>query len=545
MIILFGGKGAGKSTFLRRLLYHKTARKIESTSLPVVIDFLACPQDEVKIREFAWREMVRALDIDDVLSGDITVLESLFDQEFGVAKNQLLAGIPETTLDYIRLRNQFLHDKTLDLECCARALTRYWAKRSRIPVLVFDNTDQLPGVIQDACFLTAHEASREISCMVIISMREERYRRAKASGSLDAYHNNGYHLPSPASHEVFIRRIDYVIDALQVPETARQKLGLPDTMPVDNLRNFFMACKNDFRLPGGNLRTFLDKCSQGNLRLALDFFRQFMTSGYTNVDEMTKDPNWTLAPHQVLKPMIVPNRYNYDESKNAIPNIFQLRATNPHAASHFTAIRILRYMESNSGQIGAGPFFDVDAVLSYFEDKFGMRVDCQNAIDLMLRNRMLEASNRLEAYSERYKDGESPEYIYCDSIRATSYGSYLCQDLASDFTYLDLVSLDCSIRDHNVCERLCALARDERALGRAGNRKDRLAVRLDKVACFLDYLKEQEDAEYEHYSLDERVMESIITRFRTNEQLVLRSAGRSFQKVGRVAVEEAVSEADN
>ena len=59
--------------------------------------------------------------------------------------------------------------------------------------------------------------------------------------------------------------------------------------------------------------------------LALEFFGQFLSSGYTHVQEMIDNTQWTVISHQVVKPMMVPQRFNYDENKSLVPNVFQCR----------------------------------------------------------------------------------------------------------------------------------------------------------------------------------------------------------------------------
>ena len=48
---------------------------------------------------------------------------------------------------------------------------------------------------------------------------------------------------------------------------------------------------------------------------------------------------WKLKTHQVLKPVMIPYRYFYDENHSNIPNIFQIRSK--RNGSHFTGLRIL------------------------------------------------------------------------------------------------------------------------------------------------------------------------------------------------------------
>ena len=62
----------------------------------------------------------------------------------------------------------------------------------------------------------------KLDCLVIISMREERFYVSKIAGTLDAFHNSGFHLTSPPPRQLFRRRISYVRWLLRDKEKMRQ-----------------------------------------------------------------------------------------------------------------------------------------------------------------------------------------------------------------------------------------------------------------------------------------------------------------------------------
>src|SRR5262249_45693858 len=49
VIVLFGGKGCGKSTFMSRLLYHKPPNSIKYFTKIAVVDLLECPENHQTI----------------------------------------------------------------------------------------------------------------------------------------------------------------------------------------------------------------------------------------------------------------------------------------------------------------------------------------------------------------------------------------------------------------------------------------------------------------------------------------------------------------
>ena len=125
---------------------------------------------------------------------------------------------------------------------------------------------------------------------------------------------------------------------------------------------------------------FLSVCAHGNIRLALELFRDFIKSGYTNVDEWISVPNyWTIKIHQVLKPFMIPYRFFYDETQSSIPNIFQIR--NKENGSHFTALRVLGFL--TEGKDSNSPtYVSISELKDYFSENFNMVDDFEIVLDI-------------------------------------------------------------------------------------------------------------------------------------------------------------------
>ena len=72
---------------------------------------------------------------------------------------------------------------------------------------------------------------------------------------------------------------------------------------------------------------------------------------------------------------------------------------------------------------------------AYFAETFKIVDDFVRNLDLLLKQRFVEANNRVDAYSEEV-----------DQIKITNYGIYMLNELAYNFTYLDLICMDWPLR---------------------------------------------------------------------------------------------------
>ncbi|WP_336779101.1 hypothetical protein [Pantoea sp. USHLN256] len=524
VLVLFGGKGAGKSTFIKRLLHHNAPRWLKDHAAIAIIDLLKIPEDTSLIRTYIWNEIIKKLDKDDLLNSDREILiNSLFHDKFITAKKQNLAGLSETSENYNIKLNSFISDWKNDSTYCASRLVEHLSKLERGTIIVIDNTDQYSTEIQDFCFSCAQEISEKLKCIVLISMREERFYDSKIHGVLDAYQNSGFHISSPKPSEVFKRRLDYTVHLLESNIHVTQDLDEDDAYFSDNDNQFIQdsamylkILSREFSNDRSPLNNFLTACAHGDIRLSLDLFRSFSLSGYTNVDEMIANKSWNFMIHQVIKPVMTPDRYFYDESLSDIPNIFQLRSS--RNSSHFTGLRILRKLAK--GEDPTSPsYFSVAELVAYFTETFSMQDDFIKNLDVLLRHGFVESNNRLDTFSESV-----------DRIKITNYGMYMLKELAYYFTYLDLICTDCGIFDEETSNYLTEAARKEYHYFTSRDRIKRVEVRLERVEKFIQYIHLEELRERDIYSLgmpqDEMFSHKALDNFDSEKQRVMRSAKR-------------------
>lgn len=488
VLVLFGGKGSGKSTFIKRLLHHNPPRWLRDHSVIAIIDLLKTPENTDVIRRAIWDGLVTKLDSQNILSADRSViLSKLFSDRFDVASRQELSGLPHASETYNARLNALVANWKEDKLYCAKRLVDYWKAQDTGIIVVVDNTDQYSGQNQDFCFASAQEIADELGCVTLISMREERFYNSKIHGVLDAFQNAGFHISSPKPAQVFRKRLEYTIGLLSSPDASGEISNSAENELISDCSRYLGIVNREFSSERSPLNNFLTACAHGDTRLSLDLFRSFLLSGYTNVEEMLAAGSWNFLIHQIIKPVMIPTRYFYDEKLSDIPNIFQLRF-NRHS-SHFTALRILRKLARNIEGASAA-YLSIAEMKAYFSETFNMLDDFTKTVDVLLKHGFIEADNRLDCYSDDV-----------DSLKITGYGLYMFNELAYSFTYLDLICTDCGVYDEAVSNYLVEAAKKEYRLFTRNERVDRVKTRLDRVEKFVTYLGAEEHRERDVYSL--------------------------------------------
>ncbi|NGT17693.1 hypothetical protein [Achromobacter insolitus] len=524
VVVLFGGKGVGKSTFLRKLLFVRPPQILKKSAVTVIIDLLNVPEEKPIIHNEIWNRLVEALDQDNVLKGSREKLVELFSDRYEVAQQQDMYGFDPTSPDFNRVLNRLIGEWKRDLKyVCAKLVKRLHAQHKGA-IVVIDNTDQYGKNFQEYCFTIAHEIADTLNCLAIVSMREERFYASSIRGVLDAYQNSGFHLSAPPPKNVFIKRLDFVGRHL-ANELNAEKLfgqGISREHRV-TLKNLIGSFEREFRNPESHLSSFLTACAHGNIRLALELFRGMLVSRYTNIDEITAVREWTWQIHQVLKPVMIPNRFFYDEGQSHVPNIFQLRSK--QRSSHFSALRILAPLARLSELQGTA-FHPLSTLYTEFSNRFHMEEDFRDNVDTLLKYGLIDANTRVDEYREDI-----------DGIRITNYGKYVFDDLLSAFTYIELISTDTAIFDSRVSAELAALSLDEyqqweKSWSDPKKRLERVETRLKKADEFVQYLEAEESREAELYQLtpNERFTLKIRISLDDESEAVRRSASRQRYK---------------
>ena len=517
VLVLFGGKGSGKSTFIKRLLHHTPPKWLCDHSIISIIDLLKVPENEQVIRNNIWKTLIDNLDKDNILNNERDILiDLLFKEKFLIAEKQLLSGLSKSSEVYNLNLNKLVKEWKQDYLYCAKQLVSYWSLKGKGTIVVVDNTDQYSSEMQDFCFTSAQEISKELGCISLISMREERFYDSKIHGVLDAFQNSGFHISSPNPAEVFKKRLAYTVSLLGDKERRELILGPMTEELANDCQTYLNILNSAFSNLNSPLTKFLSACAHGDTRLSLDLFRSFLLSGYTNVDEMISVGKWEFQIHQVLKPVMIPTRYFYDEKLSDIPNIYQLRS-NRHS-SHFTALRILRYLSKGSDKTSPS-FHSVLELKTYFAETFNMVEDFEKNIDTLLKHGILESNNRLDLYT-----------VDVDSVKITNYGLYILQELSHCYTYLDMICTDVGVYDQGVSNYLTESSRKEYSQFNRNERFERVKTRLDRAENFINYLKEEELREKNIYSLDMPDSEMFSSRvsedFSIEKSRVIRSAKR-------------------
>lgn len=480
--ILTGGVGSGKTTFLRRFAAIVEREFVEHYAAWVHVDFLSIGNVDPaavdqELRVYAYERIRTCIDRDfqAELFRDGSAVRDLFAPEIGQARLTLLHGVAEDSPEWTSAVNQLVDRLFRDNEQFIRAAFRYLRQRGKRIAIVLDNTDQLGETFQEKVFLLAQKLSADYSALCIVTLREEKFFAAYRRGIFDAFGDRRFHIGSPDLKNVLRKRLEYGRKKFaEQKDDSASELNEDDFKRIDAL---LRALINSATAHNANIVRMLATVSNGDMRHALDMFREFLSSGNTDIEKIIRiverDGSYTVPFHEFAKSAILGARRYYRSGLSHVVNVF--KQSDATGASHLTACRMLARLSAAEGVASAHGegYVGVIALLREFRESFGFAEDAVQWGGELLRRNLIES-----------EPPRVPDMRQADAVRVTAAGAYYWRYLVRAFSYVDLVFVDTPIADVRHAQLLASMAelRD-------------LPIRFERVRAFLAYLEDREATE--------------------------------------------------
>jgi hypothetical protein len=499
LYLLLGGIGAGKTTFIKR--YQRTVGKdvLDGHALWFHLDFLEAPLDPHDMELFVWRGVLDQLRqryaspnletrkiIRRIFSDSIEAIRQtafrpgLYGEQFDAAISPYLEKWQADTSDYVP------------------RLLRFAKSDRRLHVVVFiDNVDQLSPICQAQVFALAQRTARLVGAITVLALREESFYTATTQRTLTAYTSRKFHIASPRFRSMIDNRIRFALKILEQSEGPVDYVLPRQGVEVDrhSIAELLRIVETSIFEQNQNIARFIEYLCFGNMRLALNMFSTFMTSGATDVDKMLhiyrRSGAYYVAFHEFVKSIMLGERRYYKDAASPIMNVFDCGAG--RNASHFTALRVIRLLAERRGEStreGQG-YVDIGELVGMSEDIFDNREDIVRTLNRLVLRQLIEANTK-----------STDTIAGASHVRVTQAGWYYDRYLVRSFSYIDLALQDTPINDPQTEAELRDWVQQVDNLGDRDDQKlTRMDIRFARVRAFVDYLKREEAEEEDAFDL--------------------------------------------
>jgi hypothetical protein len=502
LYVLLGGIGAGKTTFIKRYQREVGKPALDGKALWFHLDFLGAPVDPQQTEIFAWRTVLQDLRsrYRDLNIETRRNIKKAFADNIEVLSQTVLRAHSLPPGAYDQALSPYLERWVEDLVDYVPRILRVAKSDRRLHIVLFiDNVDQLSPASQAQLFLLAQRVTRTVGALTILSLREESYYTANLQKTLTAYTNRKFHIASPRFRKMIASRIRFALELVQ-KSTGPESYALGHGIAIDRaaIADFLKIIQTSIFEQNHNIARLIEALCFGNMRLALDMFTLFMTSGATDVDKMLRiyrdSGSYFVAFHEFVKSLMLAERRYYKDESSQILNVFDCGAE--RNSSHFTALRLIRALGERRGEStreGQG-FVEIARVVGTSEDIFDNREDVVRTLNRLVVRQLVEANTK-----------STDNIAGASHVRITSAGWYYARYLVGSFSYLDLVLQDTPLNDSDVEQQLRnAVEEVDNLSDREDEKLNRMQVRFRRVRTFLAYLRAEEDWEQSEFDLSVR-----------------------------------------
>lgn len=493
-IVIIGSKGAGKTTFINYLFSNSDYP--EHSHPHIYIDFRKYSELQDSFTNKIYADILEQVyeKYNQFELSTIKSLRNIYHKE--IKRND--EGIWKYNLEnckneYEKELSFFFSEKQKDNESHFFRISEHLIKSRRTRLcIIIDNADQFDIETQKKVFLFAQSINRKGNVTIIISLREGYYYKLRQFPPFDAFACNVYHITAPPYKDVLQKRINYALNQVELTGKSSGIVG-DKTFVIknDNVRIFLLGLKSTlFDNHNSEILNFIQETTYPNIRAGLDIFKQFLTSGHTEVSEYIirykenqgNDVSMVIPYWEFIKAVGLDNRKYYKHDISIIKNLFYPTKGNNN---HFLKIKILSFLDDKLNKGGnSGKYYNVEEVINEFVNVGYVNKYLIAELEELCKWRLIETDEQIsdvENYGMIKIDGS-----ICISMKGHHYINYLL----NKFSYLEMALEDTPIFDMDFFNDMKIVFPQS-----DNNGKRNLRKRVEVVEKFIEYLENEEKLE--------------------------------------------------
>lgn len=305
-IVLLGSVGAGKSTFIQRLI-HVEAKDVFENALSLLVNYghegvIDNPTD------FTMKEIERQLlNVHSIDIHEKRFVEDLYRTDLSRFEASIYGSLRDSQPAVYELKRiEFLQELLSDRsDHMARAFARISRSHRKQVIIFLDNVDQRSREDQNAVFLISNELAAKWHVTVFVTLRPETYYESERYGAASGYHPRIFTIAPPRTDTMLQKRVDFGLKILARPgDGPVGQVGLSS----ENLEYFLEMLAQNFR-QNHQLIQMIENVAGGNMRRALDFVTQFIGSGHLDTEKIITiqkhgGSGYTIPQHEFLRSLL-------------------------------------------------------------------------------------------------------------------------------------------------------------------------------------------------------------------------------------------------
>ncbi len=363
VLLIVGGVGSGKTTFVDRLQEVALTKEVREKTVWVHLNMNSAPISASEIYDWVRKEIVSGMTqhYSDIEHDALDTIKAVYSVEVNRFKKGLGQLFPEGSDQFNQRLFEVLEKADSDLHNRAMAHCRYFGtERQKLVIVVLDNCDKRSRDEQLLMFEVAQWLQREFRALVILPIREETYDNHQNEPPLDtALKDLVFRIEPPPFQSVLVSRVQLAINQIESSGPRLLHYNLPNGFRVE-----YPASEQAFYLSSiirsvfeydRQIRRMIVGLAGRNLRRAFEIFIEICNSGHISEDHILKirqsRGEYVLPLHLVVTVLLRSTRRFYDSDKSHLKNLLDLDIKD-RRPSHFSRIMVLRYLVSKFALAG-------------------------------------------------------------------------------------------------------------------------------------------------------------------------------------------------
>ena len=462
-ILLLGDVGVGKTMFIRHLVATDESGLFQH-ALSLYLDLGSQGNLSPDLRDFVVRDIIRQLRADHGI--DINAdkfVRGVYHGELQRFRAGIYGALQEQHPEKYKFREiEYLETLISERDDHLKHSLVHLCKARKEQVVIFlDNADQRTEKTQEAAFLIAQELAAHWPVTVFVALRPETFHRSQRMGALSGYHSRAFTIEPPRVDLVVRRRLVFA----RRFTTGKYSLeGYPNVSIQAKSLDMLIAAFIRSMDENDDLIKAIDNMSAGNVRIGLDWVRQFFGSGHIDTEKIIgilKDSGRYRVPlHEFLRAVIYGDNRYYDASRSPVTNLFSVSRIDQR--EHFlvpVCLTVIRRTSGNDGWLDTTLLFDHVQSFGFVPEQIN------TALQNCTERGLIETSGR-----QPFVRGLN----HPKALRIRTSGVYHLEYLLVLFVYMDAVVVDTPILDKTWRLQL--------------QTADTIKSRLDRAELFLTYL---------------------------------------------------------
>lgn len=493
VLLLIGGVGSGKSTFMTYLREVALDDDIKEKLVWVTLDLNSAPVNRHEIYQWVKTNLISQIKLwfHQINFDALDVLKEIFSRELKQL-NELSELLPSEKF------NEKLFDLIMELKNDYDRLiegivhTQIVSKNKSL-IVVLDNCDKRNLEEQLLMFEVANWIKEKIKCIVFLPLRDTTYDLHRYEKPLDTVIKDlTFRIIPPSLEKVLYSRLKYANRLIKDKEETENFYTLENGMKVDYPKNeeiYYIKSILRSLFQNRLFKILITGLAGSDVRLGIEIFLDFCKSGHITDTEIFKirhsKGEHKLPTHIISKVFFRGDRLYYKDDVSRIKNLFNSdpddKVPNP-----FTRLKILQWLYNNYKIKGPSGVRGFHTALSIQKDLSAIGFDSINIkseIENLLRSKLI-VSETQDVNSLNLSDLVSISTsgkTHLDLLKNIDYLSACSED-----TYYDNKEIAVEIRDN--------------LLNKSGYSHLTLESIVSHAKILVEYLKDYHLRYYENFS---------------------------------------------